>query len=101
MARAHNRGMKCWTAASRRWVIRLLSLLATCALGATAAEGSRPSNAKALLITHANVVDVRDGHLAVDRAILIEGDRITAIDGDGPALMRQAEGQVEEVDVHG
>jgi imidazolonepropionase-like amidohydrolase len=76
-----------------------LPLLAGCALGGAAGEG--PAPAKALLITHASVVDVLDGHVAPDRAILIEGERITAIDGDAAALKRRAKGPVHEVDAHG
>lgn len=93
--------MKCRTIALRRWATRLLSLLATCAVGTPAAEAPRSLGVKTLLITHTNVVDVRDGHVAADQAILIEGDRIAAIGHDGAALKRQAKGPVDEVDARG
>jgi imidazolonepropionase-like amidohydrolase len=79
----------------------LIALLAGCALREGGAEGPVEARPKALLITHANVVDVLDGRVASDRAILIEGERITAIDGDVEALRRQVKEPVDEVDAHG
>jgi imidazolonepropionase-like amidohydrolase len=102
---AHNLGMTPRSPRRRLGIGRLAPLLlAVCALATSAAEPAAPpapAASQALLIRHANVVDVRDGHVAPDRAILIEGDRITAIGDDAAALKRQAKGPVDEVDAHG
>jgi hypothetical protein len=65
-----------------------LSLLAGCALREGDAEGAAEVKPKVLLITHASVVNVLDGRVASDRAILIEGERITAIDADAAGPWR-------------
>ena len=63
---------------------RIIGLTTTAALVLTiAAGGSRAAPAAGLVLDHVNVVDVRNGSIARNRAVLIVGERITQIGAAG------------------
>lgn len=62
-----------------RSTVHLLLLAAV----ACSARGSEPPGPSALVFVHATVVDVRDGSHLPDRTVVVEGNRIRAVEPSG------------------
>lgn len=84
-----------------KWIAPGLALALACPLAAVAAPPAPPASLevdRGLVLEGVTVVDVRDGRLAPDQAVLIEGGRITRI---VPAASLAAGGQARVIDARG